>query len=258
MGAFTDLEMKRERSKRNKREREREDIECDHVASITRRYTIQQTISIDHRERAGNRRRRFCRKVFCVIVLPLACCETRLHFIPNTNPVFISPSRYSLFQQCCRIKVPRSSCCCWLAAGSLWCCSGQLSIHWTSDVSWALQQHAHLQTHIARQCLTIKSLAFIHLTLSLCVGSNFVLCCVCLSVCVCCLRIVTSSDFVAPAQTAFLAKILWQTNQRFIEREKSWAARSFMFSLSVGRAMREGHSTHTDATPIRSYFQSPV
>jgi len=97
MGAFTDLEMKRERSKRNKREREREDIECDHVASITRRYTTQQTISIDHRERAGNRRRRFCRKVFCVIVLPLACCETRLHFIPNTNPVFISPSRYSLY-----------------------------------------------------------------------------------------------------------------------------------------------------------------
>jgi hypothetical protein len=38
----------------------------------------------------------FCRKVFCVIVFPLACCETRLHFIPNKNSVFHFPSLLSI------------------------------------------------------------------------------------------------------------------------------------------------------------------
>ena len=84
--AFSDLEMKRERSKEK---RDGEDIEYDHVASITAIYTIRIVGTVAA----------FCRKVFCVIVFPLACCETRLHFIPNTNSVFISP-RYSLFQQC--------------------------------------------------------------------------------------------------------------------------------------------------------------
>lgn len=131
-----------------------EDIEYDHVASITSASdTHNQHSSHDHKRTATASAARS----FMSVVWLLACCETRLHFIPNTKRVFIRPSPLAVPLLPTMLSLYPAGC----------TRSGQLSIHWKRG----RERHT---AHIHNNRLQSKSFGF-YIWLFLCVSSeNFV------------------------------------------------------------------------------------
>ena len=121
--AFSDLEMKRERSKEK---RDGEDIEYDHVASITAIYTIRIVGTSN-----GNRRRRFLPQGLLCHCVSVGLLRNSFTFYSKHEFCFHFPSLLSI-----PTMLNSTS-----AVAASWCSSGQLSIHWTRDVSWHCSTH---------------------------------------------------------------------------------------------------------------------